>query len=131
MKKIVGLFLFLLSLSVFAQDTYLCVPSKATGFSYNTTSKNWEQSAFRIGDEKKLLKKVGNQWEWRTFGQQFGEKCGAMSDAGWINCDLIFGTLRFNKNKLRYVETYTVGYVDGVNSNANTPFITIGTCSPL
>jgi hypothetical protein len=131
MKKIIGLILFITSLSVFAQDTYLCVPSKITGFSYNNTSKTWEQSAFKIGDEKKLLKKVGNQWEWRTFGQQWGQKCGSMNDYGLVNCDLIFGTLRFSKNKLRYIETYTVGYIDGGNNNDNTPAITIGTCSPL
>ena len=116
---------------VSAQNTYLCVPSKITGFSYDGATKSWEQTRFTTDDSKKLLVKVNNQWEWRSFGQQFGDKCGVMSDAGWINCRLLFGTLRFNKNNLRYIQTYTVGYTDGVNNNDNTPSITIGTCTPL
>jgi hypothetical protein len=131
MKKIIGAILLSAATVAVAQDAYLCVPSKITGFSYNSSTKLWEQTSFRIGDEKKLLKKVGNQWEWRSFGKQFGQKCGQMSDYGWINCDLIFGTMRFNKNELRYLETYTAGYIDGKNNDDNTPAITIGTCSPL
>ena len=48
-----------------------------------------------------------------------------------INCNLFLGEVIFDKKTLRYLKTYLPGYVDGVESNANTPNIMIGKCSPL
>lgn len=130
MKKIITVILLSISSIAVAQDAYLCVPSKITGFSYNNSTKSWEQTNFRVGDDKNLLKKVGNQWEWRTFGKQSGMNC-IQSSSSWIHCDLFYGTVRFNKVNMRYVETYVLGYADGVKNNDNTPAVTIGTCSSL
>jgi hypothetical protein len=131
MKKLIALILMLMyTNSCFAQQAYICVADSSTGFKYNSNSRIWEQTGFRVSEDKKLLKKVGQGWEWSSFGSTYGEKCGEINSYGLLNCDILFGTLRFSKNTLRYIETYTVGYIDG-DKGGNTPAITIGKCSPL
>lgn len=114
-----------------AQNSYLCIPNKTTGFSFDSNKNNWVTSEFITTESKRILIKTDSNWEWRRFGNKFGEKCGSISEAGWLICNAFFGTVRFNKNNLRFVETYTFGYTDGKNNNDNTPSISIGTCTPL
>ena len=140
MKKI---FLTLLSSLVicqaFGQDAYLCIPSKITGFAYNSSTKSWEQTGFRTGDTKKILRRANGQWKWHLFGEKnsphdCGEDYGIPGDfntAGFIFCGVSGGHLRMNKNSLRYVETHELGFIDGKDDKSLTPLIEIGTCSPL
>lgn len=114
-----------------AQNSYLCIPSKSTGFSFDNNKNSWVVSTFITTESKRILIKSNSKWEWRRFGDKWGEPCGDISEAGWLTCNGFFGTVRFNKNNLRYVETYTFGYTDGKNNNENTPSISIGTCTPL
>jgi hypothetical protein len=130
-KTLLSLFLLMLFPASYAQDAFLCVAIKSTGFSYSNSTKSWEHARFKVGDERKLLKKVGDTWEWRDFGRNFGEQCGRMNEHGWINCDFLLGSMRFRRKSLRYIETYTIGYTSGIENNENTPAITIGTCTPL
>jgi len=131
MKNPIALFLMLMFTNLcFAQQAYICLANDSTGFSYNTTTNSWVKTGFDVSDRKKLLKKVGSGWEWSSFGSNYAEKCGAINNYGLLNCDLLLGSIRFNKNTLRFIETYTVGYLDG-DKNGDTPHITIGKCSPL
>lgn len=131
MKKLIFMFSSLIFTNIcIAQQAYICVANDSTGFNYNANTSSWGRAGFKVNDEKKLLKKVGQEWEWSSFGTTFTHKCGEINSHGYLNCDVIFGTLRFNKNTLRYIETYTVGYIDG-DKGGNTPSITIGKCSPL
>ena len=142
MKKIIITTIALVYASaVIGQEAYICLPSVISGFHFKSSSGNWEQSRFRIGDKKKILKKTDNKWEWKAFGEKYSfSTCGdstestptdGFNSAGFIFCDLLGGHLRMNKNSLRYIETYEIGYVDGKDNNDNTPYIEIGTCSPL
>ncbi len=131
MRRLLFAYLIIFSNSVFSQQAYICVQNLSTGFSYNSNSKTWERTAFKVDEEKKLLKKIPSGWKWSNFGSNYGHECGEINNSGFLNCNTLFGELRFNRNTLRFVETYTVGYTDGVNSNSNTPNISIGTCSPL
>jgi hypothetical protein len=131
MRRLIFLvILFAFTTKSFAQQAYICVADNSTGFMYNPNSRAWDRTGFRVSEDKKLLKKVGQGWEWSSFGSNFGEKCGEINSHGFLNCDMLLGSLRFSKNTLRYVETYTVGYTDG-DKGGNTPSITIGKCSPL
>ena len=124
---------FLITLAVvppvFSQTAYLCVPSKSTGFAFD--GRTWTNATFNIEKEKKLLKVNGNSSEWLDLGQQNGMLCGGFSANGVLSCNLVFGELWFNKKTLRYMETYLAGYVDGRDEKGNTPYITIGKCSPI
>ena len=131
MKKLILLFSSLIFTNIcIAQQAYICVANDSTGFIYNTNTNSWGRASFKVNDEKKLLKRVGQEWEWSSFGSTHTQKCGEINSYGYLNCDLLLGSIRFNKNTLRYIETYTVGYVDG-DKGGNTPSITIGKCSPL
>lgn len=141
MKKILFIVfcLFFTNLA-FSQEAYICMPSKKTGFVFNTSSKSWEQTNFKTSEEKKILKRNGKNWEWRIFGSKddwgncggddFGQG-GDFNSAGFIFCSLVGGHMRMSKNSLRYIETYELGFVDGKDQTGNTPLIGIGTCSPL
>lgn len=129
--KLIPLLVTLLSINAFAQD-YLCIPTGASGFTFNSVSKKWENTFFRLGDEKNILKKVANGYQWRDFGRSTGPLCSdGFNEYGYLHCNVYFGNLVINKKTLRYVETYMSGYTDGVDKNENTPNIKIGTCSPL
>jgi hypothetical protein len=52
-----------------------------------------------------------------------------ISDSGYFSCNLTGGDLTVDLGTLRFLKSYTWGYVDGVDDNRNTPFIMVGTCS--
>ena len=63
MKKIsfVVLSFYCMNLAL-SQDAYICIPTARTGFSVNPSTKKWEQTRFRIDDDKKILKKNNDKW---------------------------------------------------------------------
>ena len=130
MKSFIYVFPIVFSSFVYAQDTYLCIPSSATGFSFTQKTSRWEESSFNIEEKKFLLKKKTGQWQWSNFGETNEYTCQERGQTS-INCNLFLGEVIFDKKTLRYLKTYLPGYVDGVESNANTPHIMIGKCSPL
>ena len=131
MKKIISLIIFLLPVVSQAQTSYLCLPSAATGFSYDATKNSWVVTRFNIDDEKKILKRAQGGWERINFGETSGRKCPEFNEAHQLRCNTIFGSLQINKKTMRYIATYEAGYIDGVRSNDNTPSMTIGTCTPI
>jgi hypothetical protein len=118
-------------LCAYSQSSYLCIADATTGFRYDNNSKEWVKTSFKTADEKYILKKNQEGWEWLEFGSKTGMQCGEINEYGWLHCTLWVGSLKFNKNNLRYLRTYDAGYVDGKNNNDNTPVISIGKCSPL
>lgn len=53
------------------------------------------------------------------------------NSAGFIFCDVFGGHMRMNKNSLRYLQSFEIGFTDGKDVNVGGPRIEIGTCSPL
>ncbi len=132
MKQAIAFLLFnvFCVFNVIAQD-YLCIPSSAAGFAYNASSKKWERSFFKIDNEKKILKKTQNGYEWRDFGSSSGSTCPDFNQFNYLHCKIFLGDLVLNRKTLRFIETYMSGYHDGVENNSNTPLMQIGTCTPL
>ena len=130
MKSFICVFVMVISSFVYAQDTYLCIPSSATGFSFTQKTNRWEETSFNIKEKKFLLKKKTGQWQWSNFGETAEYMCKESGQTS-INCNEFFGEVIFNKKTLRFLKTYLPGYVDGVESNADTPHMMIGKCSPL
>lgn len=112
-----------------ADEAYICMVDKSTGFKLSSTGR-WEEASFYPDESKYLLKKKGAGWEWSKFGDKFGMPCPAFNKHGLLNCDLLFGAVRVQRDTLRFIKTYTVGYIDG-DQPGNTPSIGIGKCTPL
>ena len=56
--------------AAFAQGTesYLCIPDKSTGFSFDETTHQWNYARFSISGKKYILKSEANGWSWSEFG---------------------------------------------------------------
>jgi len=148
MRAIISVLALVLCLGVttngFAADSYLCVADKATGFRYYKETKKWGQANFNVETQKYVFSKSESsfskpdkpvfKWELTEMGQ----------DTPWItiyNEDFSQdGTIKgeghnfrfiMNKKSLRYLKSHSNGYLDGIDSNDNTPYIEIGKCSQL
>ena len=139
MKKIILFILLTVSTNVFANDTYLCIADKATGFSFNKRSETYESTDFNIDKSKYILKKNNNTWEWKIFGIDVPLCNGSISANGYFRCDWL-ETIIFNKNNLRYTKAHIFGYVNvgsktysgfEMKDGQETPYMEIGKCSPM
>lgn len=130
MKKTFLLFALIASFNLHAQEAYLCIATQTAGFYFNNKNKQWESTKFQTSDVKYLLKKKSNGWEFMDFGSNAGLACGNFHQSR-LKCDLILGELYFDNKTLRFLKTYVTGYIDGRNSNEDTPSVQIGSCSPL
>jgi len=130
MKKFLLIALF--PILSFAQNSYLCVPTSSTGFKFDSNTKKWNRK-FLSDDLKQILIKTDGDWKWKNFGQEWGLVCNKdFEKDGLLICPVIGGEVKFNKKTLRYIQTYTMGYIEGIENNkSDTPGMTIGTCSPL
>jgi hypothetical protein len=93
-------------------------------------ASNWVSAVFKA-NEKYVIIKDRNEWEWREFGEKVGFKCDGFSDTRQTatSCVLRFGHVWFNRQTLRFGKTYYAGYVNGEKSD--TPNIELGTCTVL
>jgi hypothetical protein len=130
----------LISSSVWAADSYLCVAEMTTGFSFDGSKKKWISADFR--SEKKLVitraKQKLHAWEVKEAGDtRPGATCEKdFNEAGNLFCSGIFD-LRFNSRKLRFLYVYPIGYWSDDDKGSmsregdNTPALAIGKCTPL
>ena len=122
------IFLITFNFSANAQTSFICVPSNAVGFTFNTSSQIWSGGVMNVGDKKSLLKKKNNNWVWSNFGESIETTCSDPNlDGSVVMCSSFFGDVIFNRNTKRYIETYVIGYTAG-NGN-DTPYMVIGTCT--
>lgn len=120
----------------FSSPSYLCIADHATGFFFK--NGEWQPATF-IVDHKKYIVSVKKpvardlprQYVVTRWGDDISNMlCGEDSptDYGIIVCE--GGTsFRLDLNSMRYMSWYPIGYTDGENTNDNTPWIEIGTCS--
>lgn len=121
-------------------NSYLCVPEDAVGFSFDKATKKWRHANF-IAERKYLLSKHSGEkrgWEVKVIGDSFGTGCErGFNEVGFIECNgLIDFTM--NNRSLRYIIVHKYGYVVAEYSNHElfkegslTPYLEIGKCSPL
>ena len=117
MKKILILLLLMVSTSVFANESYLCIADKATGFSFNEQSKTYEPTNFNVSKHKYILKNNNNTWEWTDFGRKYSFCSGSFNAGGVFGCGGAIESVTFDKNNLRYVKTSIFGYLVGGDKN--------------
>jgi len=143
--------LFLTSLAIcvifvavgFAEERYLCVAEKATGFWYDEQKDSWEPRTVPTDRKYIITKAEGDENEFSVtmIGQStpVGLCKEDFTDTGLLFCqasDLL--DLRFNRNNGRYLAAmangyYFVGATEAVKTDSDSqwPFIEIGKCSPF
>lgn len=130
------------------KEQYLCVGEQAAGFSYDKNSKQWTSAKFGNTGKYVISRSTGAKaaFEITEVGDSYSSGwCKEdFSDGGVLYCDLIYGVFRFNKTNGRFIQTHFFGYVEVgqaqtfsqrgdvvIDSNANTPYMQIGKCSPF
>jgi hypothetical protein len=143
MGAFVILLVCLISTAANADESYLCIGEKATGFSFNEKTKEWGISSFKV--HKYIVKKDSpdkGQWKVYRFGNNTPEvECGYgfIVDTTLI-CEAGVGVeFRMNKINNRFLYLYYLGYWTDYEKKAkemfgegmNTPYMEIGKCSKI
>ena len=131
------IFLFMVVSVLFAaEERYLCVAEKATGFRYNPEKKIWETANFSVENKKHLVRETETTFdklEMITMGNIYREcySIDGFDEQGYANFECTeYVEFKMHKKTGRYLLVYMTGYIDG-DSADNTPFIEIGKCSPF
>jgi hypothetical protein len=128
-------FIFLGITALFAaEERYLCVAEKSTGFSYEKGMKRWVSTNFNVDGDKYLIMKSNAakaKLEIKYIGQDFPICwCGkGFNEHGQAHFKCIDGEYVFNKKTNRYIRSAILGYTEGEDLFELTPFIEIGKCS--
>lgn len=138
---------------------YYCTPVGSGGLQFNKTLSEWQATTFnkKPGDDfiiraRKTGQRVATDPTTNTqtelddykltyadSGAKDAENCGPQPDGsfsmwGWANtveCYASLEDVRVNLDKLRYLKTYLVGFIDGEDNDENTPFLEGGTCTKI
>ena len=131
--------LILLPAVSYAEDntenvSYLCVAEKATGFSFNETTKDWDSTDFFVDDRKYVISKAKAEdyiWSVTKIGINIPTALCKydFTSAGFIKCSGYSSQFWFSRDRLKYLYTESMGYWSLPNDY--TPYMEIGKCSPL
>lgn len=138
--------------------TYLCISDAAGGVKFDKTSKKWVAAKFKTGERYILTTKAGGFQKnysselvqtyfvtWEPHGanyEPYMKACWTTSNQlrkvnpalnfaldGFIECKQMSIDLKINVETLRFLSSYTYGFVDG--SDVDTPVIEIGNCTKI
>ena len=135
---------------------YFCTAELSGGLYYNQSAKSWQSTTLRP-DHKFVVriryletkKEALAEGITETYGyyeisitdsgKSFalpcwslgGEHVGKMDRYKQIDCSAGVRDYRFNFEYNRFLETYVIGYVEGRDSNDDTPSISGGTCTRI
>ena len=128
------------------EGAYYCAAESSGGIVYNERTKKWEGTNFRPfskftlkfkyvrttpnGDEYAVTitpdgkNDVLQCYPYRTQFPQFDE-------FGNLICRTDFFNYKFNLKAGRFVEAYLMGYINGRDTNEDTPMLSAGTCTKV
>lgn len=152
--KAIAVALVLSSTSAYAQQyrggNFYCVPEWSGGGIYNQSVKRWQAATFRINEEDKfflklqfIAKDTENADHYRVTitnsGSNSPRSCftdNLLSDVivdrqGVIRCNRELLLVKVSMKTNRFLMTYPVGYIDGMDNDSYTPFMTGGTCTRI
>jgi hypothetical protein len=139
---------YVLSTSVFAADSYLCIADLSTGFRFDSDTKRWVSTSFKpiqkfIVSRRKADSPWGKEYKWLVT--QVGDTAPAslcnldFDQSGNLIC-FGFTEFRMNNKNLRFLSIYVMGYwMDNVDTpwgltrkeGDDAPAMSIGKCSPI
>lgn len=114
-----------------ASANYVCESEFLAGFKFNG---DWVVNQGTYDYDKFLVSENEGVVSIRPFGDNgapgfFPNECEAREFA--IVCNSVTGQFRLSKVSRRYLDSYTLGFWDGVDNSDNTPNITIGSCAEM
>jgi hypothetical protein len=137
MRPALALFLLVLPTAAAAAENpkYLCIADQSNGFKYDKALRAWRPAQFDVEGKRYIVKQSGNFIRWDAFGGDpaLGSVCMEFQNSGLFTCDGM-QRITFSNKSLRYMLVYEIGYVKDSMQAAevgDTPYIEIGTCSPL
>ena len=128
------------------EGSYSCTTEASGGIFYNDQTKKWDGTRFRPFRKFVLrLKYVRTAAEGdehsatvTSDGRNDSLPCVSnrmqlvqLNERGVLICRTEFYDYRFNLKSGRFVETYLMGYVDGQNTNDDTPMVSGGRCTKI
>jgi len=139
--------------------SYFCISEFAGGVAYDQATKKWKGTALRTNNKFVLRLKFVNSRVEKTFfrgdeivhdynitftetGSNSPEPCIDVRQSkpritvgydGLMTCtsSLDLNEYIFNLTKNRFLATYLIGYIDGKDSNENTPAVSGGICAKI
>ena len=113
-------------------EQYLCIADQSIGFEYNKIAKRWGGARFEKDPNAAFqITEGGVSSPIGLCGQGF-------DDAGYLVCNIVFGTFTFHKSNGRFIRSNPFGYAEvGPDSivksdeETDTPYMEIGKCSPF
>lgn len=144
---IITLLLCLMTIAGYADERYLCVADRMTGFVYDGGAGDWSVAEFNAGRTYIVSRSPANGFVWQVT--QVGETSPSVlckndfSGAGNLSCEGIH-QFKMNKTNHRFLHAYLMGYWSDhgkelqtaanpilFKEGENSPFVEIGTCQPL
>jgi len=136
--------LFPLNLSAFP---YLCIIEDSIGYYKNEKTRKWENQNFREREKYLLTKSIlsSNIAVLKKFGEKYAvAMCGELDgddvdteiiqnkfkNRGVLDCGGVVNA-KINVKTLEIIISSYGGYAYGVEKNSDSPYLSIGTCSPL
>src|SRR5215813_10849546 len=128
------------------EGTYSCAAESSGGIFYNNQTKKWEGTGFRPLSKFVLkLKYVRTATEVDEYaatitpdGSNDAIACGAdrtqlvqIDELDFLICRTRFYNYKFNLKTGRFVEAYLMGYINGQDTNDDTPVVSGGACRKI
>jgi hypothetical protein len=134
-----------------AEESFYCVAESSGGIMYDANSKNWRGAVFSAKSKFVLnVQTLDSKYEGSSLveklnitvtlnGSSYASPCydlretgaGIVVRDGSILCVANATQYIFNRRNNRFLSTYAVGYVDGADSNEDTPNVMGGTCTKI
>ena len=119
-----------------AADSYLCIPEKSTGFTFNKGNRQWDMARFAVEGKKYSVKNEKGSWQWLESedSDRSPVRCSDFNNYDSLSCTGFYEIV-FNRKSLRFQKIYGEGYVTSPETigtdkeGAATPYLEIGTCS--
>jgi hypothetical protein len=116
-------------------QSFLCVGQLATGFAWS--KGRWSASQPDVTDKIFVVQPSGSLDDYtvtRIGDREPSHYCSVQRRADstlLLICGGLANGFTFSSKTLRFQENYGIGYTNGGDSSANTPYLVIGKCTEL
>ena len=128
------------------EGTYFCAAESSGGIFYNDQTKKWEGTSFRPLSKFTLRIKYvrtttqGDEYAVTVtpYGRDVALPCTShrtqlaqIDKFNYLGCRTEFYDYKFNLKASRFVEAYLIGYINGHDTNDDTPVVSGGVCTKI
>jgi hypothetical protein len=128
------------------EGSYSCTAESSGGIFYNDQTKKWEGTGFRPLSKfilrLKYVRTTPEKDEYAVTVTRNGDNNALpcisyrtqlvqTDEFGFLICRTDFYNYKFNLKAGRFVEAYLMGYINGHDTNADTPVVSGGVCTKI